>query len=305
LGNFSYQATEEIMRDADAAMYEAKAKNKGYDFFKPEIRERILSCLLLENDLEWAIDRGEFQLRYQPLVYLKTNEIYGFEVLLRWFHPQRGTISPGHFIPIAEQSKVIKKLDAWVLRESCRQLRQWQTKFKTADHLIISVNLSPVELLEPKFVKQIESTLKEEGISPHCIRLELTETAFLDETCLDVFEQLQALGIQLSIDDFGTGESSLSRLHQLPLSTIKVDRAFVQQLNQGHSSEAIVQTILTLAHSLGVNTVSEGIETAQQRDRLLSFGCLLGQGYFYSAPIEANLATEMLEAGNLINFMEN
>ena len=305
LGNFSYQATEEIMRDADAAMYEAKAKNKGYDFFKPEIRERILSCLLLENDLEGAIDRGEFQLRYQPLVYLKTNEIYGFEVLLRWFHPQRGTISPGHFIPIAEQSKVIKKLDAWVLRESCRQLRQWQTKFKTADHLIISVNLSPVELLEPKFVKQIENTLKEEGISPHCIRLELTETAFLDETCLDVFEQLQALGIQLSIDDFGTGESSLSRLHQLPLSTIKVDRAFVQQLNQGHSSEAIVQTILTLAHSLGVNTVSEGIETAQQRDRLLSFGCLLGQGYFYSAPIEANLATEILEAGNLINFMQD
>ncbi|AFZ44577.1 diguanylate cyclase/phosphodiesterase with PAS/PAC and GAF sensor(s) [Halothece sp. PCC 7418] len=295
VGDLYYQTPEEVLRDADAAMYEAKAKGRGYVFFQPEIRERVLSCLLLENDLEGAIEREEFQLRYQHLVYLETNQLYGFEVLLRWIHPQRGAISPADFIPIAEQTGVIKELDAWVLKQSCRQLRQWQNQFSTAKDLVISVNLSPVELLQPNLVEQIADTLKEEGIAPHCIRLELTETAFLDNTRLDIFQQLQALGIQISIDDFGTGESSLSRLHQLPLSTIKVDRVFVQQLDQGHSGKALVQTILNLAHSLGVNTLSEGIETQQQRDTLLNLGCLLGQGYFYSPPVTAHAATQMLD----------
>jgi len=301
LGDLYYQSPEEVLRDADAAMYDAKAKGKGYMFFETEIRERVLSSLWLENDLEGAIERGEFQLRYQPLVYLATNELYGFEVLLRWFHPQRGAISPGHFIPIAEESGVIKELDAWVLRQSCRQLYQWQTQFSKAKALVISINLSPVELLQPNFVKRVEATLNEAGISPHCIHLELTETAFLDDTCLKIFQQLQALGVQISIDDFGTGQSSLSRLHQIPLSTIKIDRAFVRQFNQGSSSEAIVQTILTLANCLGVNTLSEGIETAQQRDTLINLGCLLGQGYFYSSPVPARVAANLLEAGHVTN----
>lgn len=303
IGDLSYQSSEELLRDADAAMYQAKAKGEPYTFFKPEIREQLLSSLLLENDLEDAIQRGEFQVFYQPLVYLKTHQLYGFEVLLRWFHPERGMIAPDYFIPIAEQSGVIKDLDAWVLKQSCHQLRQWQTQFPATEGLVLSINLSPVELLQPNLVKQIETILKEADISPHCIRLELTETAFLEDHRLEVFEQLQALGVQLSIDDFGTGESSLSRLHQLPLSMIKVDRAFVQQLNQKGSGEAIVQTIVTLANSLGVNTLSEGIETAQQRDTLLELGCLLGQGYFYSAPVAANIATKMLEAHDLSNFM--
>ncbi|MDR9403998.1 MAG: EAL domain-containing protein, partial [Halothece sp. Uz-M2-17] len=303
LGDLYYKTPEEVLRDADAAMYEAKAKGGGYVFFQPEIRERVLSCLLLENDLDGAIEREEFQLHYQPLVYLENNQLYGFEVLLRWIHPQRGAISPAHFIPIAEQTGVIKDLDAWVLKQSCRQLRQWQNEFSNAQDLVISVNLSPVELLQPNLVEQIAQTLKTEAIPPHCIRLELTETAFLDDTRLEVFQHLQTLGIQISIDDFGTGESSLSRLHQLPLNTIKVDRIFVQQLDQGHSGEALVQTILNLAHSLGVNTLSEGIESAQQRDILLNLGCLLGQGYFYSPPVSVNVATAMLAEGNISRFI--
>lgn len=299
LGDLYYQTPEELLRDADAAMYEAKAKGGGYVFFQPEIRERILSCLLLENDLDGAIQREEFQLRYQPLVYLATNQLYGFEVLLRWLHPQRGAISPTDFIPIAEETGVINELDAWVLRQSCRQLQQWQKQFPTAQDLVISVNLSPVELLQSNLVAQIATTLREEGVSPHCIRLEVTETTFLDQTRLHVFQQLQALGVQISIDDFGTGESSLSRLHQLPLSTIKLDRVFVQQLDQGHSGKAIVQTILGLAKSLGVNVLSEGIETAQQRDMLLELGCFLGQGYFYAPPVPVNIATAMLASSNI------
>lgn len=304
LGDTYYQMPEEILRDADAAMYEAKAKGGGYVFFKPEIRERILSCLLLENDLDGALERGEFQLRYQPLVYLENNELYGFEVLLRWFHPQRGTISPGHFIPIAEQTGVINKLDAWVLRQSCRQLRQWQDHYPSAKNLVMSVNLSPVELLQPNLVKKIEMILAEEGISPDLIRLELTETSFLDETRLGVFQQLKAIGVEISIDDFGTGESSLSRLHKLPLSMIKVDRAFVQQLDQGDAEKAIVQSIITLGNSLGVNTLSEGIETPQQRDTLSGLGCLLGQGYLYSPPVDIKVATKMLQVGNLSPFIK-
>ena len=299
LGDVYYQSPEEVLRDADAAMYEAKAKGGGYAFFQPEIRERILSCLSLENDLDGAIQREEFHLYYQPLVYLATNQLYGFEVLLRWTHPQRGAISPADFIPLAEQIGVIKELDAWVFRQSCRQLRQWQKQFSTAQDLVISVNLSPVELLQPHLVEQIANTLREEGVSPHCIRLELTETAFLDQTYLDTFKQLRALGIQISIDDFGTGESSLSRLHQLPLSTIKVDRVFVQQLDQGDSGKAIVQTILGLGKTLQVDTLSEGIETEQQRDTLLELGCLFGQGYFYSPPVPVNRATLILAAGNI------
>ena len=304
LGDLFYNLPENLLRDADAAMYEAKANGEGYAFFKPEIRERILVSLILENDLEAAIQREEFHLYYQPLVYLNSNQLYGFEILVRWQHPQRGSISPKDFIPLAEQTGVVKELDAWVLKQGCRQLRQWQRQFTHAQDLVLSINLSPVELLQPNLVQRIAATLKEERISPHCLRFELTETAFLDDTCLDAFHQLQALGVQISIDDFGTGESSLSRLHQLhqlPLSTIKVDRLFVQQLDQTPSSQVIVQTIITLADSLGVSTLSEGIETSQQRDTLLSLGCLLGQGYLYSQPVPANVATQILATGNLSN----
>lgn len=299
MGDIYYQTPEQVLRDADAAMYEAKDKKIGYAFFQPEIRERVLSSLLLEQELEGAIQRKEFELFYQPLVYLENHQLYGFEVLLRWFHPQRGAISPARFIPIAEQSNLIKDLDAWVFRESCRQFSQWQNQFAMAKDLVMSVNLSPINLLKPNLVKQIETTLQETKISPHSIRLEITETAFLDDDYLKILQQLETLGVQISIDDFGTGESSLSRLHKLPLSTLKIDKAFVQELEQSYSSETIAQTIITLAEGLKIKTLAEGIETAQQREILLGLGCLLGQGYFYSPPVTTAAATKMLQADRL------
>ncbi len=294
LGDREYQKPADLLRDADAAMYEAKFQGGGYLFFHPGIRERTLSLFNLEQDIKGAAKRGEFRLYYQPIVYLDTGRLYGFEALLRWYHPQRGWIAPTEFIPLAEETGSIHEIGEWVLQEGCQQLSYWQKQFSQAASLVLNVNLSPLQLRETELADKIEQIIQTYEIYPQSLGLEVTETGFLQADNLAVFRKLKSLGVRISIDDFGTGYSSLSRLHELPLNAIKIDRAFVSHLLEDPTGRAIAQSILSLAKSLDVLVVSEGIETSQQRSLLQQWGCLLGQGYLFSKPISAPLAADLI-----------
>jgi diguanylate cyclase (GGDEF)-like protein/PAS domain S-box-containing protein len=299
LGTSDYQKPADLLRDADAAMYEAKSQGGGYIFFHPRIRERTLSLFNLEQDIKGAASRGEFRLYYQPIVHLDTGSLYGFEALLRWYHPQRDWISPAEFIPLAEETGSIHEIGAWVLQEACHQLFCWQKQFPQAASLVLNVNLSPLQLRETGLADKIKEVLNSYQISPRCLGLEVTETGFLQADNLTVFRDLQSLGVRISIDDFGTGYSSLSRLHELPLNAIKIDRTFISHLLEDATGRAIAQSILSLANSLGVAVVSEGIETHQQRSLLQQWGCLLGQGYLFSKAVSAPLASDLIGRGSI------
>lgn len=299
LGSADYQRPADLLRDADAAMYEAKSQGGGYLFFHPGIRERTLSLFNLEQDIKGTTKRGEFRLYYQPIVYLDTGNLYGFEALLRWYHPQRGWISPAEFIPLAEETGSIHEIGEWVLQEACYQLSCWQKQFSQAASLVLNANLSPLQLRETALTNKIEEILHTYGIHPQSLGLEVTETGFLQADNLAVFQNLKSLGVRISIDDFGTGYSSLSRLHELPLNAIKIDRTFVSHLLEDPTGRAIAQSILSLAKSLEVLVVSEGIETSQQRSLLQQWGCLLGQGYLFSKPVSSPLAADLIGRGSV------
>ena len=296
-GSTKYQQAADLLRDVDIAMYSAKEKGKArYAIFDSVMYEQRLELLHLENDLRLAFERQEFCLYYQPIISLVTGKLASFEALVRWRHPQRGLISPAKFIPVAEDTGLIVLLGEWILREACRQMRAWQTQFPTLAPLKMSVNLAVQQIKEPKLLNQIDRILAETGLDGSYLKLEITESMLMEdvEETINMLLQIRARKIQVSIDDFGQGYSSLSYLHRFPIDTLKIDRSFVSCMNSDRENFEIVRTISTLAHTLGMDVIAEGVETPEQFARLRTLGCEFGQGYFFSKPLNCELAAAML-----------
>ena len=296
LGNADYQVAEDVLRDADIAMYYAKEANNDWTVFDPKMHTRTLSLLQLETDLRCAVERGELVMYYQPIIDLDSLILGGFESLVRWNHPTRGLVPPNEFIPVSEETGLIIPMTLWILRTSCRQLVEWQRQFPNRKDLIISVNLSGKHFAQKDLVKQIAAILAETEINPACLKLELTESAVMEnaESVITMLKEIRQLGVHLSIDDFGTGYSSLSYLHRFPINTLKVDRSFVSQMEEGSENGEIVRTIVSLAKTLNLNVIAEGIETVHQLDQLRFLGCEYGQGYLFSRPVPVDEAEKIL-----------
>jgi diguanylate cyclase (GGDEF)-like protein/PAS domain S-box-containing protein len=298
-----YERPEDILRDADTAMYRAKANGKArYEVFDLAMHTRAIEALKMENELRQAIERGDIAPHFQPLVALETGQITGFEALARWRHPLRGAISPADFIPVAEETGLIAQLDVVILRQACRQVRAWQIEFP-ATPITLSVNLSSRQFKKINLLEEIKEVLAESGLSPRSLRLEITESVMMDNApqTIEMLKDLKALGIQLSIDDFGTGYSSLSYLHRFPFDVLKIDRAFVGRMSHDTESQAIVKTIVTLALELGKEVVAEGVETEEHRRALLDFHCQYGQGYLFAGPLPAPRAEDLLRQGLVLD----
>ncbi|PZO41682.1 MAG: GGDEF domain-containing response regulator [Pseudanabaena frigida] len=299
IGTEEYQQPEDILRDADLAMYQAKHKGRNrYNVFNPLIRDVAIARLELENDLRRAIERKELCMYYQPIFGLQTNRIYGFEALVRWNHSSGKSISPTQFIPIAEEIGLINTLGWWILRESLSQMQIWYQQFR--DQLLwINVNISPIQLKQINFAQDVKQVLDDLSLPSSCLKLEITESCLLDSADPEMsnLEQLKSLDIQLCIDDFGTGYSSLSRLHELPIDTLKIDRVFVKEL-EANAQNSIVATIINLAHGLNMDVVAEGIETEEQKQILRSLSCNYAQGYLLSLPLDPQSATSLIDKTN-------
>lgn len=292
-----YQKPEEVLRDADTAMYQAKSAGKArHALFDKGMHARALKLLQLENDLRRAVERQEFFIVYQPIVSLETARLVGFEALVRWRHPERGLINPVDFITVAEETGFIVPIGQWVLEEACRQMREWQTQCGEKLPLVMSVNLSGKQFAQGNLIEQIVLTLKRTGLEPHQLKLEITESVVMEniEVATGMLEQLRTLGVRLSIDDFGTGYSSLSYLHRLPLDTLKIDRSFVIRMVENQENAEIVRTIVTLAKTLGLDVIAEGVETREQMEHLQRLECENGQGYLFAKPLEAEAAGQIV-----------
>lgn len=287
---------ENMLRDADTAMYRAKDNGKArYELFHSTMHTRAVALLTLENDLRRAVEREEFCVHYQPIVSLETEALVGFEALVRWNHPDRGLVPPDEFIPLAEETGLITEIGSWVLRVACAQLRAWQSALGI-ESLTMSVNLSGKQLTQSDLIQQIENTLRQTGLDPTWLQLEITESVVMEnaELATNTLLQLRKLGVHLSIDDFGTGYSSLSYLHRFPVNTLKIDRSFIGRMAKGDENSEIVRTICTLANNLGMEVVAEGVETSEQLELLRSLKCEYGQGYFFSKPVDAETATALI-----------
>jgi diguanylate cyclase (GGDEF)-like protein/PAS domain S-box-containing protein len=292
----SADTPEDLMRNADTAMYQAKAKGKSrFEVFDQRMRDRAVARLETETDLRKAIDDDQLVLYYQPEVSLSDHRTIGYEALVRWNHPVRGILAPAEFIPVAEESDLIIHLGRWVLKQACRQMAGWQSKFFSSQPLAISVNVSPRQLSDPRLLQDVEDVLAETGLNPRCLNLEVTESSIMGnpENALATLHRLKSLNVGLEIDDFGTGYSSLSCLHLLPFDTVKIDRSFIQELGAGEGSE-IVRTILALARSLDMDVVAEGVETQDQVHTLTQLGCHCAQGFYFSKPKSAQMTEELL-----------
>ena len=288
---------EDFLRDADTAMYRAKETGKARcEVFDREMHARNMNLLQVETDLRRAISRGEFEVFYQPIVSLENNRSMEFEALIRWKHPIHGHVAPSDFISVAEESGLIVSIGRWILEEACRQTRFWQRTLPGCEHLSISVNLSAKQLMHPSLRTQVAEILQATGLDPQYLKLEVTESTVIErsETALAVLSEMRELGLSLSMDDFGTGYSSLSYLHQFPFERLKIDRSFVEKMDHDPKSEAIVRTILLLGKNLNMDVVAEGIESSRQLDLLRALHCELGQGFYFSRPLSAELAERFL-----------
>jgi len=288
-GSASYVQPEDIMRDADTALYRAKGQGRGrWVEFDSTMHDRAVELLQLETDLRRALERRELRLHYQPVVSLSTGSIVGAEALIRWQHPERGLVAPAEFIPLAEEMGLIVPIGAWVLSEACRQMKEWQERLGMPD-LEIGVNLSSKQFLAPGLVAEVGRVLSETGLSPQSLRLEVTESLLMDRhpQVADAMTGLRAMGVRIDLDDFGTGYSSLSYLHQFPIDTLKIDRSFIARLGTTGEGVEIVNTILALAQSLDMEVVAEGVETAQQLELLKQLHCSYAQGYHLSRPVDS------------------
>jgi diguanylate cyclase (GGDEF)-like protein len=283
---------ETLIRDADIALYLAKTEGCGTArFFEPEMDARIHMRRSLENDLRGALDRNEFELYYQPQVNLNDIRVIGFEALLRWHHPNRGLVSPLHFIPVAEETGMIVAIGEWVLRTACFEAGNWPADIKVA------VNLSPVQFRKSGLVATVQAALSASGLRPDRLELEITESVFLRDTTdtLAALHQLRAMGIGMALDDFGTGYSSLSYLRSFPFNKIKIDQSFVRDLMTNRESMSIVGAVIGLGQSLDILTIAEGVETPEQLERLRAEGCTEVQGYLFSRPIPAGAIPSLIE----------
>ncbi len=292
-----YESPAALLRDADIAMYQAKARGRNcYAIFDETMYAQALRRLNLEREMRQALDRQEFVVYYQPIMSLDSSQLAGFEALVRWQHPELGFISPGEFIPLAEETGLITELTTWVLETACQQLSDWQTEFSNLAHLKMSVNLSIQDLLKSTFSEEICQVLKKTGLDSQCLTLEVTENLLIEniEVTIQNLEELTNLGIRISIDDFGTGYSSLQYLSALPCNNLKIDRSFVSGLEAGDRNNQLVKIIIALSEQLDLDSIAEGIETQQQLDWLKSLGCKFAQGYFFSKPLSATDIGELL-----------
>lgn len=288
----AYERAEDILRDADTAMYRSKSSGKVCYQLSDRQRNTPLDVANLGEDLGKAVERRELMLYYQPIVSLETGKLFAFEALLRWRHPQRGLILPADFIPLAEENGLITEIGTWAIREACLQLKRWQDRFTLHRSLAVTVNLSSKQFLQPDLIDQVIQILQETRVDPRALKLEITESVVMENigTSTVLLQQLRALGIELGIDDFGTGYSSLSYLHRLPISLLKIDKSFVKGMVEKREHAEIVKTILTLARSLGIRVVAEGVETLEQLVELRRLNCDAGQGFLFSKPVEAETA---------------
>jgi diguanylate cyclase (GGDEF)-like protein len=286
-----YSEAEDIIRDADTAMYRAKDQGKARcEIFDTAMHTRAVTLLRLETDLRRALERDELCVYYQPIVSVGNGELHGFEALMRWRHREGGIISPDQFIPLAEETGLILPLGLRVLQEACSQLRRWQRRSPSERNLTISVNLSGKQLSQSDLIEKVQEVLSESGIDPWQLKLEITETVIMEnaELAAVTLAGLRSLGVRLSIDDFGTGYSSLSYLNRFPVDTLKIDRSFITKMNQGDENVEIVKTILTLAGNLGMQVIAEGVETEEQLQELRLLKCHYAQGFLFSKPLTAS-----------------
>jgi diguanylate cyclase (GGDEF)-like protein/PAS domain S-box-containing protein len=301
LNNSVYELSEDMLRDADTAMYRAKSLGKArYEVFDADMRARVMARLQLETDLRGALEREEFRNFYQPIVALESGTIVGFEALLRWQHPTRGLLGPEEFILVAEETGLIRELGWWNLRQACRQMSNWRAGSHDHRDLIISVNLSAKQFLQQNLVEDIKKLLLELRLAPEALKLEITESTVMADPsgAVEMLQQIKALGIHLAIDDFGTGYSSLSYLHRFPLDTLKIDRSFISEIRDDGEGMEIARTILPMAINLQLDVVAEGVETIEQVTLLKKLHCKYGQGYYFSRPLSAEGTTALL-AGEL------
>ncbi|MCS6813854.1 MAG: EAL domain-containing protein [Cyanobacteria bacterium] len=294
IGSHEYKQPEHLLRDADTAMYRAKNRGRGnYQVFDAEMHALATARLQIETDLRRAIERNELVTCYQPIVSLGSGHITGFEATVRWNHPKLGPISPTDFIPIAEDTGLIVPIGLWILQEACQQLRRLK---EYNDRIVMSVNISVRQFCQLDLVDQVAHVLKTSGVEGRNLKLEVTESVILENTdyAANILQRLKELDVQLSIDDFGTGYSSLRYLHRFPFDNIKIDRSFVSRITSTGENLEIVRAIITLAHSLGMDVVAEGIETPAQATYLRNLGCEQGQGYFFSKPMDGDAAVAIL-----------
>jgi EAL domain-containing protein (putative c-di-GMP-specific phosphodiesterase class I) len=289
---------DHLLRNADLAMYRAKAAGQGgYERYDPQMHTELVQRVQLEADLRRALDKGELFLHFQPTIDLASGQIVGAEALARWQHPTRGLVPPTEFIPLAEASGLIRPLGAWVLREACRQAAEWQRNTAHRDKpLALSINLSGRQLQVSEVVDDVATALRESGLQPDSLVLEMTESVLMDddENVLAILRQLKALGARLAIDDFGTGYSSLSYLHRFPVDMLKIDRSFVERLSHASDNAELARTIVRLGQSLQLVTVAEGVEDSAQFLALRRMGCDVGQGYYFGKPMASEEISRLL-----------
>lgn len=289
----------DLLRKADTAMYEAKARGRGQvAVFDSVLRQRATSRLNTENALRGALRRGEFQLYYQPIVDLGTDRLSGFEALLRWERRPGELIAPGQFIDVAEETGLIVMIGNWVLREACQATVGWHHRFPDRVPVTISINVSPRQFLQPGFADIVRDTITETGVAPATVSLEITESIAISnpDRAVRIMRQLRALGVRISLDDFGTGYSSLGHLHRYPFDTLKLDRSFVAEMGpeRGKVGRGIVRAVLDLASTMDLSVIAEGLETPRQCQDLRAMGCTYGQGYFYSRPVDIAAAGRLI-----------
>jgi diguanylate cyclase (GGDEF)-like protein len=288
--DWSYQKAGDMIRDADTAMYRAKAAGRArYVLFDRKMHEEVMARLSLENSLRKAVQEGELFLHYQPIIRINDGQLTGLEALVRWNHPERGPIAAAELIPVAEDSGLILPLGLWVLGEACKQLRTWQDRYPQLSDLLMSVNLSRKQLMDPELVSGVARQIKQAGIDPKNLILEITESSVLEEPAAAIrnLRLLRRMGVALHLDDFGTGYSSLSCLHQFPLSGLKIDQVFTQHVCERPEYATVLQTIIQMARAFNLKVIAEGVETAEQAELLRSLDCEHAQGYYFGHPQDA------------------
>jgi EAL domain-containing protein (putative c-di-GMP-specific phosphodiesterase class I) len=297
LSTNDYEKPEDILRDADIAMYKAKEMGKErVEIYDNDMHAKVVERMRLGTALRQGVLHKEFRIHYQPIVSLKNGQIVGLEALLRWHTPHRGILKPDEFMDIIDTAGLLYTTDHWVLKNACKQIVQWQKQFPNDPPLFISVNISAKYFKHPHFVDNIDQVLKETNLDPNRLWLEITEqvSAANDESIITILEKLHAMGIRISLDDFGTGYSALSYLARFPITSLKIDRSFITMIGVNDDSLKIIEMIRALASHLGLILIAEGIETSKQVPFLKSIGCDYGQGYLFAKPLDVQLATEFL-----------
>jgi diguanylate cyclase (GGDEF)-like protein len=293
----AYMHPEEALRDADIAMYQAKASGKArFETFDIKMRSHAFSRLQMEQEMRSALENGDFQLYYQPILSMSSNELVSFEALIRWIHPTRGLLLPGEFLPVAEESGLILPIDRWVLNEACAQLKKWHDHYPSLRKVSVNVNISNRQFSQPNFVDGVLDTLNTHGLNTGSLKLEITENILISNytAANEVFTKLRDLGVRLEIDDFGSGYSALGYLQHFPISAIKIDKSFVDEIGKSRKGVELVRAIVSMARELGMEAIAEGIETDEQLSELKSLSCNFGQGFLLSRPLDKDSAEKIL-----------